>query len=115
MLKNTWFIAGLMMISHPCIAESQQSEVTTESDDFTFAPELFRGGNISVSALSKLAAGNIVQPGNYNVDVYVNNQFVQRGDVRFIELKGNAQPCFSEDLLTQAGLYDSKKNIPLTT
>lgn len=56
--------------------------------------------------LSKFQRGNIVRPGTYSVDIYVDQNWVGRASVPFKAVPGtaDAQPCFNEALLKQAGV-----------
>lgn len=56
--------------------------------------------------LSRFEQGVIVLPGTYNVDVYLNQQWKGRMNVRFAAPKpdANAKPCLTPDLITRLGL-----------
>lgn len=70
----------------------------------------FEGGFLNNSAgtvdLSKFQRANVVQPGTYSVDLYVEQNWVGRASVPFKAVPGtaDAQPCFNEALLKQAGV-----------
>jgi len=64
--------------------------------------------------LSMFADGNPVLPGVYRVEVYLNDGWVGKLDVRFANLKPNdrvAQPCFDTDLLEMLG-FDPEHYVP---
>ena len=56
--------------------------------------------------LARFGAGNPVEPGHYNVDLYLNGDFVGRRDIELVESQTpyTAQPCLSTALLTSLGL-----------
>ncbi|KDP86738.1 fimbrial protein [Cupriavidus sp. SK-3] len=61
------------------------------------------GGGVD---LSKFERSNVVPPGTYSVDIYVDQNWVGRASVPFKAVAGtaDAQPCFNEALLKQAGV-----------
>ncbi|MGF6773937.1 outer membrane usher protein [Paraburkholderia sp. GAS199] len=60
--------------------------------------------------VSRFARGNMVEPGVYNVDLWVNDIRVARQDVRFVATRnGNgSQACFSRKMLTTLGVDFAK-------
>lgn len=106
-----FLLFSLFLKSGSCSAAGpKETDLTAQSYDYDFDPELFRGGNISVSALRKLAKKENLQPGIYNADIYVNGHYIERNDVNFLEKEtGEVLPCFTVEFLTQAGIYDSKR------
>ncbi|MGO4329774.1 fimbria/pilus outer membrane usher protein [Cupriavidus sp. 2TAF22] len=64
--------------------------------------------------LSRFERGNVVLPGTYNIDMYVNGNRVSRTDVPFRALgadDSDAQACFDAGLLQKAGV-DLRKLAP---
>ncbi|EIF30038.1 P pilus assembly protein, porin PapC [Burkholderia sp. Ch1-1] len=61
------------------------------------------GGSIDLTRFEK---GNIVLPGEYSVDVYVNGNNVTRTQITFRQVGGkkDAQPCFGAVLLESLGV-----------
>ncbi|MNU47456.1 Outer membrane usher protein HtrE precursor [compost metagenome] len=80
--------------------------------DPAFLPAGF-GGGIDLSRFSK---GSSVLPGTYNVDAYVNDDWVGRVSVPFMASPGSpdsAQPCFDAKLLARLGISIHK--LPIDT
>ncbi|HKU80268.1 MAG TPA: FimD/PapC N-terminal domain-containing protein, partial [Rhodanobacteraceae bacterium] len=71
-----------------------------------FDRSMLPGGGKDVANLARFEHGNPVLPGTYNLDVYVNRNWVGRLDVRFAAPtpKASALPCVTEDLLNRTGL-----------
>ncbi|QNK03050.1 fimbria/pilus outer membrane usher protein [Dyella telluris] len=72
-----------------------------------FDRSLLSGAGQNTSDLSRFEHGNPVLPGNYNADVYINNAWVGRSDIRFVatDAKSNAAACVDRKLLEQLGLH----------
>ncbi|WP_198298378.1 fimbria/pilus outer membrane usher protein [Bordetella genomosp. 8] len=68
-----------------------------------FDPTFLPGNSIDVSRFER---GNIVLPGIYTVELYVNDQPLARRDVRFVPQQGSAgaQPCLTRALLQASGV-----------
>lgn len=72
-----------------------------------FDRNLLSGAGQNTTDLSRFERGNPVLPGQYNVDVYVNNAWATRADVRFASPSNDASavPCVTSNLLGQLGLH----------
>ena len=58
----------------------------------------------TVQLLKNLSVGHY-NPGIYNVDVYVNKQYIGRKEIDFIaEENGDIRPCFNYDVIKKIGL-----------
>ena len=73
-------------------------------------------GSSQAVDISRFEKGNIVTPGMYSVDLYVNGGLIGRTDIPFKAVPGapadaSAQPCFDKKLLDKAGV-DLKKLAP---
>ncbi|WP_205992390.1 fimbria/pilus outer membrane usher protein, partial [Paraburkholderia sp. Ac-20347] len=78
---------------------------TAPADDFVFDASLFRGNALSQAVLARFGHGQAVPPGTYDVDLFVNNRFIDRLSVRFVEVPGaDAAVCFSRAQLDRLGL-----------
>jgi outer membrane usher protein len=67
-----------------------------------FNAALFGVGDDSSVDISRFARGNVVLPGSYLVDINVNDRWIRRGEVRFVEATpgSGASACFSwEDVI----------------
>ncbi|QCP51173.1 fimbrial biogenesis outer membrane usher protein [Trinickia violacea] len=104
-------LSALMFWQAPaCAAPESQNEPaehsSTQSDDVEFDNTFLSpngGGNVD---LSRFAKGNVVLPGEYSVDIYLNGNNVARTPVLFRAVAGqkNAQPCFNAALLQSLGV-----------
>ena len=75
-----------------------------------FDRSLLAGAGQNTTDLSRFEHGNPVLPGSYSADVYLNNVWVGRSDVRFAAPSANvsATPCIDRKLLDQLGLHPAK-------
>ena len=71
---------------------------------------MLAGGGKDTSDLARFEHGNPVLPGLYNLDVYVNQRWIGRLDVRFAAPAPDASavPCVTRDLLDRMGLAPAK-------
>ncbi|WP_092701799.1 fimbria/pilus outer membrane usher protein [Rhodanobacter glycinis] len=85
------------------------------STTFTFDRSLLAGAGDNTSDLARFEHGNPVLPGSYNVDIYLNNGWVGRRDVRFASATPNASatPCVDRQLLDQLGLHPANLSAEL--
>lgn len=75
-----------------------------------FDRNLLSGAGQNTSDLSRFEHGNPILPGSYNTDIYLNNAWVGRGDVRFATASPNASatPCVDRRLLDVLGFHQAK-------
>jgi outer membrane usher protein len=75
-----------------------------------FDRSLLSGAGQNTTDLSRFEHGNPVLPGTYNADVYVNNAWVGRRDIRFVapDANSNATACIDRKMLDQMGLQPTK-------
>ncbi|WP_227614481.1 fimbria/pilus outer membrane usher protein [Acinetobacter sp. 'aerobic (ED)'] len=90
------------------ISRKELLENVTIRDEYVFDSTLFRGQSIdSSNLLERLNKKQNVLPGNYKVDVYLNNQFIQRIQLDFNDTEYGVKPCFSSDIIELLGLQKS--------
>lgn len=75
-----------------------------------FDRSLLAGAGQNTTDLSRFEHGNPVLPGSYSADVYLNNVWAGRSDVRFAAPSADvsATPCVDRKLLDQLGLHPAK-------
>lgn len=75
-----------------------------------FDRSLLSGAGQNTTDLSRFEHGNPVLPGSYNTDIYLNNIWVGRSDVRFAATAADtsATPCMNRKLLDRLGLRPVK-------
>ena len=96
-------------------ADSGNSGGYGERSTYTFDRSLLSGAGSNTTDLSRFEHGNPVLPGSYNVDVYLNNAWVGRRNVRFVSAKPDvsATPCVDRQLLDQMGLHPANLSVEL--
>ncbi len=77
---------------------------------------MLSGAGQNTTDLTRFEHGNPVLAGNYNTDIYLNNIWVGRSDVRFVaaSAKANATPCVDRKMLDQLGLHPAKVSAETT-
>ncbi len=93
------------------LAEESKKNTTAKNTDYIFDPSLFKGGSFDQSALEKLTQPDSVAPGNYKLDVYVNQKFAGKYAIDFIANGGGVLPCFSPEFITDIGFKNAKNVI----
>jgi len=75
-----------------------------------FDRSMLSGSGQNTTDLSRFEHGNPVLPGIYNADIYLNNVWVGRSDIRFAAASANASatPCVDQKLLDQLRLHPDK-------
>ncbi|HKT41217.1 MAG TPA: fimbria/pilus outer membrane usher protein [Rhodanobacteraceae bacterium] len=75
-----------------------------------FDQSMLAGGGKNASDLARFEHGNPVLPGTYNLDIYVNQNWIGRLDVRFASPAPDASavPCVTRDILDRMGLAPAK-------
>lgn len=71
-----------------------------------FNRSMLAGGSSNAANLARFEQGATVLPGVYSLDVYVNQSWVGRLDVRFVAPtpNANAVPCVTKELLDRMGV-----------
>jgi len=77
-----------------------------------FDRSMLAGSGHDISDLSRFEHGNPVLPGIYNLDVYLNKNWIGRMDVRFAapSKDANATPCVSVEMFDRMGLVPFKSD-----
>ncbi|MGF6852582.1 outer membrane usher protein [Paraburkholderia sp. CI3] len=72
---------------------------------YTFDSDLLMGSSLGVADIERFNKVSSVDPGNYRVDIYVNDVFISRQPVEFRSIdSGEVFPCLSDDFLTSTGI-----------
>src|SRR5690242_7014136 len=108
-------LATTMGLPHPAQAATADASASPTaagaSGGFAdFDRSMLAGAGHDTADLSRFEHGNPVLPGIYNLDVYLNKDWVGRMDVRFAapSRDANAVPCISTELLDRLGLAPAK-------
>jgi len=93
-------------------AANAPADASAEGGFANFDRSMLAGAGRGTTDLSRFEHGNPVLPGIYNLDVYLNKNWVGRMDVRFAapSANANAVPCVSIQLLDRMGLVPDKAN-----
>ena len=86
---------------------------TSLASELSFDLNAFSSGLASSVDTSRFNTSNMMNPGNYRLDIVVNGQPLGRRDVQFLEAQtqAGAQPCFSRELLEKLGIAMDKVGI----
>lgn len=75
-------------------------------DEYVFEEALLRGSPLGKGSLARFNKANNLEIGIYQVDLYMNNHFIDRIDLKFTQQTAGVQACFSLEQLAQAGIAD---------
>ncbi len=85
-------------------------------ENVEFNPAFFpNGANGKQVDVSRFSQGNVVLPGSYRVDVYLNGQWIGRETLPFVAVEGrdSAQMCLEREALVRFGIdLDAPLNQP---
>lgn len=99
-------IAGGVLLNAP-LAYADEAEAEAEEyalNDYYFDSSLLRGNRFNIGQISQFNVED-VQPGKYDVDIYLNNVFFEKTSIDFIQSKNNKiTPCFSYSFLSKLGI-----------
>ncbi|MEO5810589.1 MAG: fimbria/pilus outer membrane usher protein [Rhodanobacter sp.] len=93
--------------SHVPAAAVPADAASANAIDATFDRSMLSGAGQNTTDLSRFERGNFVLPGNYSVDIFLNEISVGRSDVRFAtpSVDASATPCLTRALLDKLGLH----------
>lgn len=94
----------------PSAAAANGADASASGGYADFDRSLLSGAGQNTTDLSRFEHGNPVLPGTYSTDIYLNNVWVGRSDVRFAAASANASatPCVDRKLLDQLGQHPAK-------
>ncbi len=110
---SSWTIASAAPAAAPADASAPAANGADASANGGYADfdrSLLAGSGQNTTDLSRFEHGNPVLPGSYNADIYLNDIWVGRNDIRFAATAANvsATPCIDRRLLDQLGLHPAK-------
>lgn len=88
------------------LAEEGDKDQSDKDNGYIFDPALFKGGEFDQSALNKLIHPDAIAPGNYKLDVYVNQSFIGNYPIAFVADNDEVLPCISTDLIRDIGFKE---------
>ena len=89
-------------------AHAEDIHPDSSTGQYEFDNSMLVGSAKDQNTLSRFTKANSVEPGNYQVDIFVNGTFFNRQSVLFAaSAKGDVYPCFSRDLLIATGIMPS--------
>lgn len=105
---NSW--ANTSLAASASTADASAAALGASGADASFDRSLLSGTGQSATDISRFEHGNPILPGSYNTDIYLNNVWVGRSDVRFAaaSAQASATPCLDRRLLDQLGLHSDK-------
>jgi outer membrane usher protein len=94
-------VAGCLLLLAIGVAHGKEAETVT---NYRFDDDLLLGSHLGVGQLSRFNRPDQVDPGTYNVDVFVNGSLITRMSVEFRRLTdaGPALPCLSDRFLVDS-------------
>ncbi|MCS3429830.1 outer membrane usher protein [Klebsiella sp. BIGb0407] len=102
-------ICLLLIAIVPGISIASVDETLDNSNsDYIFDPSLFKGGAFDQSSLERLRLSGSIAPGEYKVDVYVNQNFLGNYSVSYMAEKDQVLPCLSSALIKDIGFKNTE-------
>lgn len=92
------FLLIFTLIQWGDVAAADTPFETSESD-YIFDPSLFKGGNFDQSSLERLRLSGAIAPGEYKLDIYVNQSFIGYYSVYYEVKEDKVLPCLSRKLI----------------
>lgn len=102
-------IAGALLTAHAparAVAAPTSGADASAAMEASFDRSLLSGAGSNTNDLSRFERGNVVLAGVYRTDIFLNNAWAGRADVRFASPTPNAQAvaCLTKTMYTQLGL-----------
>lgn len=110
-LKSSWWLTVL-----PCLLfrlTVAQASPVAETDDYTFDDNLLRGNPLGLGTLSRFNKVDSVEPGNYQVDLYLNDRFIRHLEMTFTQEGNDTLACYSAEILQAAGVKKEALDKPV--
>jgi outer membrane usher protein len=106
---SAWTNVSAAATADPAAA-ANGADASASSGYADFDRSLLSGAGQNTTDLSRFEHGNPVPAGIYSTDVYLNKNWVGRGNVRFAAASANASatPCVDHKLLDNLGLHPTK-------
>ncbi|WP_241492873.1 fimbria/pilus outer membrane usher protein [Pseudomonas endophytica] len=109
-LRDLVGASTLMTLSVLCPGVVLAEPAPLESNDPYIFDDSMMFGNGSLSRFNRV---NAIEPGQYKVDLFINKRFIDRVDLRFVDMgDGEVLPCLPEELLTSSGVLKSAIHNP---
>jgi outer membrane usher protein len=98
----SWHAASHAAAANPTAGGADASAAA----DANFDRSLLSGSGNNTSDISRFERGNVIMPGVYRTDIYLNDAWVGRADVRFASPSPDAptSACITKSLYQQIGL-----------
>lgn len=81
-----------------------QAAPVADTDDYMFDDNLLRGNPLGLGTLSRFNKIDSIEPGNYQVDLYLNDHFIRHLEMDFVPEGNETRACFSIEILLAAGV-----------
>lgn len=98
----SYLLAQGLLVSHFVSAADENKQ-----DEYVFEDALLRGSSLGLGSISRFNKKDSYEAGKYQVDLYMNNKFVDRIELMFITKDDAVVPCLSASQLLQAGVNDN--------
>ncbi|KVT51273.1 fimbria/pilus outer membrane usher protein [Burkholderia ubonensis] len=111
-------ILSVFSAGHAVAWAAEHADAPAIGAEVEFDKGFFVAGSSAAVNIGRFESGNMVMPGTYLVDLYVNDLLIGKIDVTFRKPAGanddaNAMPCFDMQMLMRAGV-DLAKLAPQT-
>jgi outer membrane usher protein len=97
------------VLAAPVAADTPPATPTDETTvAYTFDSRLLLGSSLGVIDIERYNKASVIDPGRYQVDIYLNDHFVTRKAVEFRGAENSdTYPCLSDEFLRSSGVLIS--------
>lgn len=96
---------ALWLISPLAISATNEPTPTSTTEQYEFDSSMLVGSAKDQKSIARFNKVNAIEPGQYQVDIFVNGNFYNRQSLVFTTGKqDDVYPCFSRDLLISIGI-----------
>lgn len=105
MMYRVAIIPVFYLLNASYVIYADEVNTNEANDGYVLDDSLFKNQSGETIKLLKNLSEDHYNPGVYNVDVYVNKQYIGRKEIDFVAgKKGDVQPCFNYDVIKNLGL-----------
>ena len=118
-------IAAAISAWEPAFATAEQEPYSARTEDeirlpvdrpllaYSFDNRLLLGANLGIANVERFNRPNMVDPGSYRVDIFLNDVLIARQSVEFrADDSGAVHPCLSDEFLIANGVLIAGASVP---
>lgn len=100
-------LSGYAMQTQAAVSAGKNGTGPVDAGDaYLFVDGLALGSLAGKGALSRFNRGDVIEPGTYDIDLYVNGRLYGRQNIRFDDVGGVTRACLSAEVLAGIGIVE---------